>query len=200
LPASLRAEFEAAGVRTRQMYTSADVGVIAYESDGPDGLLLPGMLVNEDYLVEILTPGTNRPVAEGKVGEVVVTRLREDYPLLRFATGDLSAWAQHDRIKGLMGRADQSTKVRGLFVHPSQIAEIGKRHPELGALRLVVRREGEQDEMTLVAETGVADDALAHAVAETLQALTRIRGAVSLVAPGALPNDGKIIADQRPAP
>ena len=200
LPPSLRAELEGAGIRTRQAYATADLGVIAYETDGPDGALLPGMLVNDDCLVELVTPGSNDPAPAGKVGEVVVTRLVGDYPLLRFATGDLSAWAAPGRLKGWMGRADQSAKVRGLFVHPGQIVEIGKRHRELGSLRLAVRREGEQDAMTLFAETAGPSDALSSAVAATLQALTKLRGEVALVAPGSLPNDGKIIADERPAP
>jgi phenylacetate-CoA ligase len=139
-------------------------------------------------------------VAAKKVGEVVVTRLDGFYPLLRFATGDLSAWAAPDRLKGWMGRADQSTKVRGLFVHPNQIVEISRRHPELGALRLVVRRADEQDAMTLMAEAPAPSQALADAVAATLQALTKLRGGVELVALGALPNDGKIIADERAPP
>ena len=157
------------------------------------------MRVNDDLVVEIVTPGTNDPVPAGKVGEVVVTRLKGDYSLLRFGTGDLSAWEAPARLKGWMGRADQSTKVRGLFVHPSQIADISRRHKELGALRLVVRRDGEQDVMTLLAETANPSDALASAVAVTLQALTRLRGEVAFVATGELPNDGKIIADERPA-
>ena len=160
LPPSLRAELEGAGVKTRQAYATADLGVVAFETDGADGALLPGMLVNDELVVEIVTPGTDEPAAPGKVGEVVVTRLQGDYPLLRFATGDLSAWASSGRLKGWMGRADQSAKVKGLFVHPGQIVEIGKRHPELGALRLVVRREGEQDAMTLHAETASANEAL----------------------------------------
>jgi phenylacetate-CoA ligase len=157
------------------------------------------MLVNDELVVEIVTPGTDEPAAPGKVGEVVVTRLQGDYPLLRFATGDLSAWASSGRLKGWMGRADQSAKVKGLFVHPGQIVEIGKRHPELGALRLVVRREGEQDAMTLHAETARPNEALSQAVAATLQGLTRLRGEVALVALASLPNDGKIIVDERPA-
>jgi len=196
---SLRAELEEAGVKTRQAYATADVGVIAYETEGPDGALLPGLRVNDDLIVEIVTTGTNDPAPAGKVGEVVATRLAGDYPLLRFGTGDLSAWEAPGCLKGWMGRADQSAKVRGLFVHPSQIAEVGKRHKELGALRLVVRRDGEQDAMTLMAETANASEALASAVAATLQAATRLRGEVAFVAPGALPNDGKIIADERPA-
>ncbi len=200
LPPSLRAELEGAGIRTRQAYATADLGVIAYETDGPDGGLLPGLLVNDDLIVEIVTPGTNEPAPSGKAGEVVVTRLIGDYPLLRFATGDLSAWAAPGRLKGWMGRADQSAKVRGLFVHPGQIVEIGRRHRELGSLRLTVKREGEQDAMTLTAETASPSEALSNAVAATLQALTKLRGEVALVAPGSLPNDGKIIADERPAP
>ena len=200
LPPSLRAELEGAGVKTRQAYATADLGIIAYETDGPGGVLLPGMLVNDQLIVEIVTPGTDEPAAPGKVGEVVVTRLQGDYPLLRLATGDLSAWASPGCLKGWMGRADQSVKVRGLFVHPGQIVEIGKRHRELGALRLVVRREGEQDAMTLHAETATPSEALENAVAATLQALTKLRGEVALVAPASMPNDGKIIADERPTP
>jgi len=199
LPPSLRAELERAGVKTRQAYATADLGVIAYETDGADGALLPGMLVNDELIVEIVTPGTDEPAAPDKVGEVVVTRLQGDYPLLRFATGDLSAWASPGRLKGWMGRADQSAKVKGVFVHPGQIVEIGKRHSELRALRLVVRREGEQDAMTLLAETASPNEALSQAVAATLQALTRLRGEVALVALASLPNDGKIIVDERPA-
>jgi phenylacetate-CoA ligase len=200
LPASLRAELEGAGIRTRQTYATADLGVIAYETDDANGALATGMLVNDDLIVEIVTPGTNEPAPAGKVGEVVVTRLEGGYPLLRFGTGDLSAWAAPDRLKGWMGRADQSAKVRGLFVHPGQIVEVGRRHPELKTLRLVIRREGEQDAMTLHAEAASATESLKGAVAATLQALTKLRGEVLLAPPGSLPNDGKIISDERPAP
>jgi phenylacetate-CoA ligase len=200
LPPSLRADLESAGIKTRQAYATADLGVIAWETDDADGALLPGLLVNDALIVEIVTPGTDEPAPKGKVGEVVVTRLQGDYPLLRFATGDLSAWGSPGRLKGWMGRADQSAKVKGLFVHPSQIVEIGKRHPELAALRLTVRREGEQDFMSLAAETASPSEALRQAVAATLQAQTKLRGEATLVAPGSLPNDGKIIADERPAP
>ena len=200
LPPSLRAELEGAGIRTRQAYATADLGAIAWETDDAEGRLLPGLLVNEDLIVEIVTPGANDPAPEGKVGEVVVTRLTGDYPLLRFATGDLSQWAAPGRLKGWMGRADQSAKVKGLFVHPGQIVETGKRHAELGAVRLIVTRAGEQDAMTLHAEAARASESLAVAVAATLQALTKLRGDVLLVAPGSLPNDGKIIADERGAP
>ncbi len=200
LPPSLRAELEAAGVKTRQAYATADLGVIAYETDDENGALMPGLMVDDDLIVEIVTPGTDDPAPAGKVGEVVVTKLSGDYPLLRFGTGDLSAWAAPGRLRGWMGRADQSVKVKGLFVHPGQIVETGRRHGELGALRLVVRREGEQDSMTLFAETASPSEALASAVAETLRSVTKLRGAVELVAPASLPNDGKIIADERPAP
>jgi phenylacetate-coenzyme A ligase PaaK-like adenylate-forming protein len=203
LPPSLRAELEARGVRTRQAYATAELGVIAYETAAADGSLAPGMAVSDALLVEIVTPGGADPVAPGKVGEVVVTRLNPLYPLLRFATGDLSAFSSDspdgERIKGWMGRADQTTKVKGLFVHPSQIVEVGNRHPELGAVRLIVHREGEQDAMTLRAEAANPPTDLAGKVAATLQSVTKLRGGVELVAPGALPNDGKIIADERPA-
>ena len=199
LPNSLREELEKVGVATRQCYATADLGVIAYESDAREG-----MIVNEGCLVEIVKPGTGDPVAEGEVGEVVVTRLNADYPLLRFATGDLSAvlpgksscGRTNMRIRGWLGRADQTTKVKGMFVHPSQVAEIAKRHPELGRLRLVVRREKEQDVMVLHAEGNGA--CKADPVAETLQAITKLRGKVEIVKAGSLPNDGKIIADERP--
>jgi phenylacetate-CoA ligase len=198
LPPSLRAELEGAGVKTRQAYATADLGMIAYETDGPGGALLPGLLVNDELIVEIVALGTDEPAAPDEVGEVVVTRLQGEYPLLRFATGDLSAWATPGRLKGWMGRVDQSAKIKGLFVHPSQIVEIGKRHPELRALRLVVRRDGEQDLMTLHAETATPSEALRNAVVATLQALTRLRGEVALVALASMPNDGKIIVDERP--
>src|SRR5208282_3491071 len=152
LPPTLRAELEGAGVKTRQAYATADLGIIAYETDGADGLALPGMLVNDDLIVEIVTPGTDEPAAFDKVGEVVVTRLMGDYPLLRFATGDLSAWGSPGRLKGWMG------------------------HAELGTVRLVLTRAGEQDVMTLHAETTAASEALASAVAATLQALAKLRG------------------------
>ncbi|WP_158816935.1 phenylacetate--CoA ligase family protein [Methylocapsa sp. S129] len=201
LPASLRAELQSHGIKVRQAYATADLGMIAYEAEGEDGLLQEGLVVNEGIILEIVTPGTGDPVAPGKVGEIVVTRLNADYPLLRFATGDLSAFvpdSANGRIKGWLGRADQTAKVKGMFVHPSQIAEVGKRHPELGILRLVIRRTGEQDVMILRAETASQRAELSEAVAVTLQAATKLRGAVELVAPGSLPNDGRVIADERP--
>ncbi|MGO9768503.1 MAG: phenylacetate--CoA ligase family protein [Roseiarcus sp.] len=202
LPATLRAELERRGVKTRQAYATAELGVIAYETDAADGAAAPGLKVSDAVLVEIVTPGGADPVAGGKVGEVVVTRLSAHYPLLRFATGDLSAFLpgppEGARIKGWMGRADQTAKIKGLFVHPQQVVEVGKRHPELGAVRLIVRREGEQDAMILVAEASNPRSDLAQEVAATLQSVTKMRGAVQFVAPGALPNDGKVIADERP--
>ncbi len=205
LPSSLRAKLERRGVKTRQAYATAELGVIAFETDAADGSAAPGLVVSDAVHLEIVTPGGGDPVAEGKVGEVVVTRLGANYPLLRFATGDLSAFlpASPDdaraRIKGWMGRADQTTKIKGLFVHPSQVVDVGRRHPELGVLRLIVRREGEQDAMILAAETSSPRAGLEKEVAATLQSVTKMRGAVEFVAPGALPDDGKVIADERPA-
>ena len=201
LPPSLRQELAARGVAVLQCYATADLGVIAYESEAQEG-----MIVNETLLVEIVRPGTGDPVAEGEVGEVVVTSFNPDYPMIRLATGDLSAVMQgrspcgrsNMRIKGWMGRADQTTKVKGMFVHPGEVAEVGKRHPELGRLRLTVTRAGEQDAMTLSAECATLDGGLQEAVAATLQSVTKLKGEVKLVAPGSLPNDGKVIADERP--
>jgi len=201
LPPSLRKELGERGVAVKQCYAVAEVGVIAYESEA-----LEGMIVNEDIILEIVRPGTGDPVAEGEVGEVVVTNFNPDYPMIRLATGDLSAvlaglspcGRTNTRIKGWMGRADQTTKVKGMFVRPEQIAEVTKRHPELGRVRLAVTREGEQDAMTLMAECVNASPGLAEAIAATLQAATKLKGAVKLVPPASLPNDGKVIADERP--
>ena len=201
LPGSLRDELGKRGVAVVQCYATAELGVIAYESEAHEGLI-----ANETVIVEIVRPGTGDPVAEGEVGEVVVTSFNADYPFVRLGTGDLSALLPgvspcgrtNLRIKGWMGRADQTAKVKGMFVHPKQIAEVGHRHPELARLRLVVGREAEQDTMTLLAESAPPDPALADAVAATLQAVTKIKGVVKLVSPGSLPNDGKVIADERP--
>ncbi len=197
---TMRADYAARGVQVLQCYATAELGLIAYES-APDS----GMIVAEGIIVEIVRPGTGDPVPGGEVGEVVVTNFDEAYPLIRFATGDLSAVMDGQsscgrtgvRLKGWMGRADQTTKVKGMFVHPHQVAEIGKRHAELGRLRLLVRRAGDQDELVLRAESAAAGEALQAQIAETLNAVTRLRGAVELVAPGTLPNDGKVIADER---
>ena len=200
LPASLREELRGRGVAVLQCYATAELGVIAYESDSSDG-----MIVNETVIVEIVRPGTGDPVSEGEVGEVVVTSFNPDYPMIRLGTGDLSALMPgispcgrtNARIKGWMGRADQTTKVKGMFVHPRQITEIAARYPELKRLRLVVDRKAEQDTMTLLAECASSDAALESAVAATLQSITKLKGSVQLVAPGTLPNDGKLIADER---
>jgi phenylacetate-CoA ligase len=201
LPSSLRGELKSRGAAVFQCYATAELGVIAYETPALDG-----MVVNEAVIVEIVRPGTGDPVSEGEVGEVVVTSFNPDYPMIRLATGDLSAvlagrspcGRTNMRIKGWLGRADQTTKVKGMFVHPGQIAEVAKRHPELGRVRLCVTRQAEQDVMTLSAECAARQSGLADAVAATLQSVTKLKGRVELVAPGTLPNDGKIIADERP--
>jgi phenylacetate-CoA ligase len=196
---SLRAEYKQRCIDTYQCYATADLGVIAYESQAVEG-----MIVDEGVIVEIVRPGTGDPVPAGEVGEVVVTSFNRDYPMIRLATGDLSAvlpgvspcGRTNMRIKGWMGRADQTTKVKGMFVHPEHVAELAKRHAGLGRLRLVVGRAGEQDVMTLKAEAAV-DAGLKARLAETLQAVTKLKGEVEIVAPGSLPNDGKVIADER---
>lgn len=206
LPASLRAELEGRGVGVRQAYAIADVGLVAYETSAPDGSLVPGMMVDERILLEIVRPGTSDPVGPGEIGEVVVTRIDPIHPVIRLGTGDLSAFLDGPspcgrtgpRIRGWLGRADQKAKVKGMFVDPADVDRVVKRHPEIGRARLVVTRSNEQDEMELRIETTVADPAFAEAVAATLAAVTRIRGRVTPVAPGSLPNDGKVIADERP--
>jgi len=200
LTPSLRAEFDARALAVLQAYAIAELGVIAYETPARDG-----MVVNENIIVEIVRPGTGDPVSDGEVGEVVVTSFNADYPMIRLATGDLSAvlagrspcGRTNMRIKGWMGRADQTTKIKGMFVHPGQVVEVAKRHPELGRVRLRVTREAEQDVMTLAAECAVPASGLQGAVAASLQAVTKLKGRVQLIAPGTLPNDGKIIADER---
>ncbi len=197
---SLRQEYAKRGITVRQVYATADVGVIAYESPAEEGLI-----VDEGVILEIVRPGTGDPVPTGEVGEVLVTTFNPDYPMIRLATGDLSAilpgasacGRTNTRIKGWLGRADQTTKVKGMFVHPEQVAAIAKRHPELGRLRLVVGRAGELDSMTLKAEAAAPDLGLQARVAETVQAVMKLKGAVELVAQNSLPNDGKVIADER---
>jgi phenylacetate-CoA ligase len=201
LPPALRQGLAVRSVAVSQCYATADLGVIAYESAGCEGMIL-----NENLIVEIVRPGTGDPIADGEVGEVVVTSFNPDYPMIRLATGDLSAvmpgvsscGRTNMRLKGWMGRADQATKVKGMFVHPSQVAEVAKRHPELGRLRLVVSRENSQDVMVLQAEYAARATSLEAKVVASLQAVTKLRGRVQLVAPGSLPNDGKIVADERP--
>jgi phenylacetate-CoA ligase len=199
-PKSLQDDIKARGVDAYQAFGTADLGLIAFETPARDG-----MTVNEDLIMEIVRPGTGDPVAEGDVGEIVVTSLDPDHPWIRLALGDLTAslpgrsacGRSNMRIRGWMGRADQTTKVKGMFVRPEQVAEISKRHPELGRLRLVVTREGEADAMTLRAECGAPSDAQKDEVASTLRAVTKLSGAVELVMAGSLPNDGKVIADER---
>jgi phenylacetate-CoA ligase len=201
---SLRKEYAERGVAVFQCYATADVGLIAYESPAEDGAV-EGMIVDEGVIVEIVRPGTGDPVPDGEVGEVVVTAFNRDYPMIRLATGDLSAalagqspcGRTNMRITGWLGRADQTTKVKGMFVHPEQIAEVAKRNPGLGRLRLVVSRNGEQDVMTLKAEAASGAAGLAEKLSEAVQAMTKLKAAVEIVAPGSLPNDGKVIADER---
>jgi phenylacetate-CoA ligase len=199
-PPSLQAEVRARGIDAFQMYATADLGLVAYETAAR-----AGMVVAEDVLVEIVRPGTADPVTEGEVGEVVVTSLDHEHPWIRLALGDLSAvlpgtspcGRSNTRIKGWMGRADQTAKVKGMFVRPEQLAEVARRHPEVGRLRLVVGREGETDVMTLRAEAAQPHDGLAQAVGDSLRAVTKLGGQIELVAPGTLANDGKVIEDQR---
>jgi phenylacetate-CoA ligase len=199
-PPSLQAEIKARGIDAYQAFGTADLGLIAFETEAREG-----MVVNEGLIMEIVKPGTGDPVAEGDVGEIVVTSLDPHHPWIRLALGDLTAalpgsskcGRTNMRIKGWMGRADQTTKVKGMFVRPEQVAEISKRHSALGRLRLVVTRQGETDAMTLKAETAAASEALREEIAGTLRMVTKLGGAVELVGPGTLPNDGKVIADER---
>ncbi|KJC34278.1 AMP-dependent synthetase [Bradyrhizobium sp. LTSP849] len=199
-PPSLQAEIRARGIDAYQAFGTADLGIIAFETAAREG-----MVVNEDLIMEIVKPGTGDPVAPGDVGEIVVTSLDPHHPWIRLALGDLTAappgpskcGRTNMRIKGWMGRADQTTKVKGMFIRPEQVAEIGKRHPALGRLRLVVTRQGETDAMTLKVESGAASDAQREEVEGTLRAVTKLGGNVELVSPGTLPNDGKVIADER---
>ena len=200
LPPSLRATIGERGVSVLQCYATADVGLIAYESSA-----LEGMILDEDVIVEIVRPGTGDPVPEGDVGEIVVTPLNPDYPLVRFATGDLSAvmpgtspcGRTNTRIRGWMGRADQTTKVRGMFVHPSQVAEVVRRHPEIVRARLVVTSVDNQDVMTLRCESEGGDPTVADAIAASVRDVCKLRGEIEIVAPGTLANDGRVIEDAR---
>lgn len=199
-PPSLCNWFAQRGINGFQAYGSADLGMIAYETSARDGLVL-----NENLILEIVRPGTDEPVAEGDVGEVVVTTLNPDYPLVRFGTGDLSAilpgaspcGRTNVRIKGWLGRADQTTKVRGMFVHPGQIAQIVKRHPEIGKARLVVSGTVGSDVMALQVEVSATTPRLLQAVAESVREVTKLRAVVEPVEVGSLPNDGKVIDDIR---
>lgn len=200
-PPSLRDWFAARGIDGYQCYATADLGLIAYETPAREGLVL-----DEGVIVEIVRPGTGDPVPEGEVGELVVTSLNPDYPLIRFGTGDLSAvlpgpcptGRTNTRIKGWMGRADQTTKIRGMFVHPGQVAEIVKRFPDIVKARLVVTGEMANDSMTLKVETAcTAPEGLHTRVGEAIRDVTKLRGDVEVLLPGSLPNDGKVIEDAR---
>jgi phenylacetate-CoA ligase len=199
-PPSLRDWLAERGITAYQFYGTADLGTIAYETSARQGLVL-----DEGVIVEIVRPGTGDPVPEGEVGELVVTTLNPDYPLIRFGTGDLSAvlpgacptGRTNTRIKGWMGRADQTAKVRGLFVHPSQVAEVVRRFPEVTKARLVISGEMANDRMTLKVESTAAPEQLSTRLAEAMRDVTKLRGEVELCAPGSLPNDGKVIDDTR---
>jgi phenylacetate-CoA ligase len=200
LPPSLRDWFTAHGIAACQSYATADLGMIAYETTAREG-----MVVEEGAIVEIVRPGTGDPVADGEVGEVVVTTLNRAYPLVRFGTGDLSAvlpgpcptGRTNMRIRGWLGRADQTTKIRGMFVHPAQVDRIVRRFPEIVKARLVVSGEMANDSMTLKVETSSAAEGLATALRDAIRDVTKLRGDVELLAPGSLPNDGKVIEDAR---
>ncbi len=197
---SLRDWFAERGITAYQSYGTADLGLVAYETTAREGLVL-----DEGVIVEIVRPGTGEPVPEGEVGEVVVTTLNPAYPLIRFGTGDLSAvlpgpcptGRTNTRIKGWMGRADQTAKVRGMFVHPAQVAEIARRHPEVRKARLVVSGEMANDRMQLSVEVEGAPEGLAARLTETVRDVTKLRSEILLCAAGSLPNDGKVIEDAR---
>jgi phenylacetate-CoA ligase len=199
-PPSLRDWLAERGIAGYQCYATADLGLVAYETQARQGLVL-----DEGVIVEIVRPGTGDPVAVGEVGELVVTTLNPDYPLIRFGTGDLSAvlpgtcptGRSNARIKGWMGRADQTTKIRGMFVHPGQVAEIVKRFPEVVKARLVVTGEMSNDAMTLQVEVSASPDGLAARIGDAVRDITKLRGVVDLISVGSLPNDGLVIEDAR---
>jgi phenylacetate-CoA ligase len=205
LPPALRKAMSERGIRVSQCYASADLGLIAYESLMPDGIVNDGMILDEGLLLEIVRPGTGDPLPPGEVGEVVITSFNRDYPLIRFGTGDLSAalpgaspcGRTNVRIKGWLGRADQSTKVRAMFVTPSQVSDVLRRHPEIARARLVVEGEAGNDRMTLKCEVSRPAESFSGAVMASIRDVTKLRGEVELVAPGSLPNDGKVIEDLR---
>jgi phenylacetate-CoA ligase len=205
LPPAVRQAMRSRGITVTQMYGSADLGLIAYESAAADGTVNEGMILEESLILEIVRPGTGDPLPNGEVGEVVITSLNRDYPLIRFGTGDLSTvlagtspcGRTNVRIKGWMGRADQSTKVRAMFVTPTQVDEIVKRHREVRRARLVVEGEDGNDRMTLKCEVNEEISGLVDALVATIREVTKLRGEVELVASGSLPNDGKVIEDKR---
>lgn len=202
---SLRDHYRERGIAVLQCYATAEFGVIAYEAADAEGQPHPGMILNEGLILEIVRPGTGDPVEEGEVGEVVVTSFNEAYPMVRLGTGDLSAvlpgvspcGRTNTRIKGWMGRADQRTKIKGMFVDPKQVAEVVRRHPEIARARLVVSRDGERDAMTLHIEPGDGLDPNATAIGAALREITKLGGEVLVAPRGSLPNDGKVIADER---
>jgi phenylacetate-CoA ligase len=205
LPPALRSSMRDRGLCVTQMYGTADLGLIAYESLAPGGAVNEGMILEEGLLLEIVRPGTGDPVPPGEVGEVVITTFNKDYPLIRFATGDLSAvlpgaspcGRTNVRIRGWMGRADQSTKVRAMFVTPSQVSALLRRHSEIVRARLVVEGESGNDRMTLKCEVRERPSGLAEAIVASIREVTKLRGDVELLVPGSLPNDGKVIEDLR---
>lgn len=205
LPPSLRKDLQERGVRVSQCYASADLGLMAYESLMPDGTVNEGMILEEGLILEIVRPGSGDPLAPGEVGEVVITTFNRDYPLIRFATGDLSAvlpghsrcGRTNVRIKGWLGRADQSTKVRAMFVTPTQVNDVLRRHPEVLRARLIVEGEAGNDRMTLHCEAKERLAGLAEAIVASIREITKLRGEVQLVEAGSLPNDGKVIEDKR---
>jgi phenylacetate-CoA ligase len=205
VPPALRAAMAERGLSVMQCYATADLGLLAYESRGSDGTVCEGMVADEGLILEIVRPGTGDPVAAGEVGEVVATSFNRDYPLVRFATGDLSAvlpgaspcGRTNLRIKGWMGRADQTTKVKGMFVHPSQVAEVVKRHAEVRRARLIVDTADGQDRMTLHCEVEAVPEGFADRIVVAIRDVTKLRGEVALRRPGELPNDGKVIEDVR---
>jgi phenylacetate-CoA ligase len=200
LPPPLRAGFIERGMRVQQCYGTADLGLIAYESSAQEGLI-----IDEGVYLEIVRPGTGELVDAGEVGEVVVTNLGREYPLIRFATGDLSAYLPgaspcgrtNQRIKGWMGRADQTAKARGMFIHPEQVDRVIKRHPEISRGRLIIDWVEQSDQITLQCETENADKSLADAIVDSIRSICKLRGEVEMVSPGSLPNDGKVIDDIR---
>jgi phenylacetate-CoA ligase len=205
LPPAVRKSLGERGIRVMQSYATADLGLLAYESALPDGSVTEGMILDEELVLEIVRPGTGDPVAAGEVGEVVITTFNPDYPLIRFGTGDLSALLPgaspcgrtNMRIKGWMGRADQTTKVRGMFVTPKQVGEIVRRHPEIVKARLVVAGETGNDSMTLRCEAKNQSEALQPALVASIRDVTKLRGDIEFVPAGSLPNDGKVIDDTR---
>jgi len=205
LPPPLRNSMRERGIAVTQMYGTADLGLIAYESLMPGGAVNEGMILEEGLILEIVRPGSADPVAPGEVGEVVITTFNRDYPLIRFGTGDLSAilpgespcGRTNTRIRGWMGRADQSTKVRAMFVTPSQVNELLRRHPEIVRARLVVEGDAGNDRMTLKCEVRERPSGLVEAIVASIREITKLRGDIELLEPGTLPNDGKVIEDLR---